>query len=159
MLGFTIHPLHKKPEHAETCAAWSYGQWGVHMTERCLDDYINRYKKRIENRDKLPITWLLFEGDNVAGAATLSEDDHDDYTHLSPWLASVFVHPTFRGKGYATALSKHVQDEAKKLGYNSLYLYTPNATGLYQKFGWKIKSEGKDPRGIFQNGNLMEINL
>jgi hypothetical protein len=63
---------------------------------------------------------------------------HDMDTHLqySPWLAGVLVSPPHRCRGIGRALSEHVTREAERLGYGTLYLYTPSAHDFYSGFGW-----------------------
>ena len=55
----------------------------------------------------------------------------------NPWLASVFVPPEHRGKGIASALVRTVEEAAKRLGYERLYLFTESATSLYAGLGWQ----------------------
>ena len=60
------------------------------------------------------------------------------YQEYFPWLASVFVHPDYRGKGFATQLVNEVMKLTKEQGYPNMYLYTPDQQSLYAKLGWKI---------------------
>jgi N-acetylglutamate synthase-like GNAT family acetyltransferase len=43
----------------------------------------------------------------------------------------------------ATALIRHIEAEAKSAGIGKLYLYTPDAAGLYLRLGWKTVEECK----------------
>ena len=74
------------------------------------------------------------------GTASLVNDDLDSHHHLSPWLANVFVHPSFRAQGIGAALCRQVVEEAKRLGLRKIYLYTSQQQELYSSLGW-IKSE------------------
>lgn len=159
MTPIDIYPLSEKPEFAEICAVWSHGEWGAHMKNSSLQDTINCYKNKAKNSDKIPLTWIGLINDKIAGMISLNEHDHEDHKDLSPWLASMFVHPTFRKKGYASALIQHLHKKAKKLGYDHLYLFTPDAMKLYEKNGWKVTGKVRDPRGIYDHEKLMEIDL
>lgn len=156
MTEFQIHPLSEKPEYAEVCAAWSYAEWGCYMSDWNLADSIASYKIRSQNTDKLDLCWLAITQNKPAGMISLKENDHPDRKDLKPWLASVFVHPAFRNKGYASALINRAHDEAQKLGFQKMYLFTPNAEGLYQKHGWYTIGSVPDTRGIMESEPLME---
>ena len=58
------------------------------------------------------------------------------HKHLSPWLSSVFVHPEYRGKRIASALSMRACAEAARLGFERLYLFTPRSETMYARLGW-----------------------
>jgi len=159
MPDLQIHPLSEKPEYANDCAVWCYGEWGVHKDSFSIEKSIEAYSNSTDNKDKMPLTWLGFEGSFLAGMISLVEDDHEDHKDLSPWLASMYVHPSFRRKGYAAALIQHLHKEAKNLGHDHLYLFTPDMMPLYEKNGWKVTQNVRDPRGIHDHEKLMEITL
>lgn len=159
MSDLEIYPLYQKPKFAQTCAAWGFGEWGAHMTNSSLEDNVAAYKKRTVESNNIPLTWIGTINEKIVGMISLDEHDHDDHKDLSPWLASMYIHPTFRKNGYATQLIQHLHTEAKKLGYNHLYLFTPDAMKLYEKNGWKITGKVRDPRGIYDHEKLMEIEL
>ena len=159
MSQLEIYPLSEKPEYAPTCAAWSFGSWGCHLEEASLQKSLTGYKERSENADKIPLTWIAILNKKVTGMVSLVINDHPDHPELSPWLASMFVHPEFRKKGYASQLIQKLHAEAKNLNYKKLYLFTPDAEKLYEKNGWKIIGQVRDPMGLREHENLMEIEL
>ncbi len=59
------------------------------------------------------------------------------HRHLTPWLSSVYVPEEFRGQGIASALSLRAIDEAARLGFKRLYLFTPRNESLYARIGWR----------------------
>jgi predicted acetyltransferase len=59
------------------------------------------------------------------------------HRHLTPWLSTVFVADKHRGNGVASDLSLRMITEAKRLGYNQLYLFTPHSERLYASLGWQ----------------------
>ncbi len=159
MSDFAIHPLHEKPERAEVCAAWSYGEWSAYLETASLENSVKGYKDRAKNKDKLPLTWLGYEGKNMIGMVSLKENCHEDYKELTPWLGSLFVHPYFRRKGYGSALIQHIHAKAKEMGFHHLHLFTSDKTSLYEKNGWKKTAEIRDPMGLHDTNSLMEIDL
>ena len=159
MSALEIFPLNKRPELAETCAAWSFGSWGCHIETYSLEKSIDGYAKRAANTNEIPLTWVGMIDKDIVGMISLVECDHDDHKDLSPWLASMFVHPDFLRKGYASKLIQHLHKEAKDLGYEHLYLFTPDMMDLYEKQGWKVTGKVRDTRGFYDHEKLMEIDL
>lgn len=89
----------------------------------------------------------------VVGAGALVTCDLPTRTDLTPWIAGVWVSEDRRGLGIATKLTVALQEKAKELNCQSIYLFTYNAQTLYVRLGWKYKEsssfEGK-PITIFE---------
>ena len=47
------------------------------------------------------------------------------HRHLTPWQSSVFVPAEQRGKGIASALTLAVASETRRLGFETIYVFTP----------------------------------
>jgi GNAT superfamily N-acetyltransferase len=73
----------------------------------------------------------------ACGTASLVVDDAESRPDLSPWLASVFVAPEARGRGYARVLVTAVESAARAAGMPTLWLFTDTAEALYADLGWK----------------------
>lgn len=85
---------------------------------------------------RIPLTLVARQGTEVVGSASLISSDLATREALSPWLASVFVKDSERCRGIGTLLVKAVIDEARRLGFSSLYLFTPDRERFYQRLGW-----------------------
>ena len=72
----------------------------------------------------------------LLGSASIVEFSMPDRKDLSPWLASVYTFPAYRGRGVATSLTKHVIEYMRQLGYRTLYLFTDDQREFYSKLGW-----------------------
>ncbi len=81
--------------------------------------------------------FVLFAGDEPVGTAALIRSDLDSRPDLTPWLAGLFVQPAFRGRGYATALVRRVEEFAVAAGVSVIWLYTSTAEPLYARLGWE----------------------
>jgi GNAT superfamily N-acetyltransferase len=57
--------------------------------------------------------------------------------HLSPWLATVYVAPEYRGQGIGSALVRRIAEEAAALGVPRLHLYAQDQMGFYVRLGWQ----------------------
>ncbi|MGI6487091.1 MAG: GNAT family N-acetyltransferase [Syntrophothermaceae bacterium] len=73
---------------------------------------------------------------NVIPILKAQEAEMDEY-----YLDALAVHPDFTGRGVGTALLKHVQKKAKRLGYTRTSLLVeknnPRAFKLYHRLGYK----------------------
>jgi len=143
---YSIFRLFEKPEFVDACAAWSFAEWDCHAKGRTLAEIIKRFQKNAQNSKDVFQTWICVDTDNkVCGMASLEEKDHPDFTHLSPWLASVFVHPEMRGNGIVHKLCEAVEKGAKSSGFEKIYLFTHTGEEIYAKRGWTKIHEGQNP--------------
>jgi N-acetylglutamate synthase-like GNAT family acetyltransferase len=140
--------LQAVPHLADTCAAWSFGEWGCLFGTRTLEDVITRYRGSARAANALPMTFIALVNGKPAGMASLKADDHPDCTDLTPWLASVYVHPMFRGQGLSAPLLDAVEQAARDKGFKEYYLFTGTAEALYAKSGWQTVKRVRDPSGL-----------
>jgi predicted N-acetyltransferase YhbS len=140
-----ISPLVERPDLVAQVAAWGFAEWGHLNPGETLEKRIVRIQGKM-NVDRVPIAFVaLDDGDEIVGTASLIFDDLEGDAR-NPWLASVFVLPTHRKKGIASALVRTVEDTARRLGYSRLYLFTSTAPHLYASLGWR-PLERRDYRG------------
>jgi N-acetylglutamate synthase-like GNAT family acetyltransferase len=132
-----IEYLADSMEHVPVLAKWFQDQWGYLSPERSLEDRVQRLGERT-NRTELPITFVALEGDEPVGSASLVECDMDTRSHLKPWLASVYVVPSYRNCGVGAELVGRVLDEANSHGFSTVYLWTPSKKTFYAKRGWSL---------------------
>jgi GNAT superfamily N-acetyltransferase len=135
-----IENIADHPALVEIVARWQWGEWGHLDADDSLAARVASLRDQT-NPDRLPTTYIALEGDEPLGTASLVEDDMSIHRELTPWLASVYVTPTARGRGVASALVRHAVGQAAAMGVMRLYLYTPDAQGLYAKLGWQMIAE------------------
>jgi ribosomal protein S18 acetylase RimI-like enzyme len=60
------------------------------------------------------------------------------------WIDWIWIEPTYRRRGFATAALRHLEDEARKVGADrtglSVWLDNPSAVALYAKLGYVISN-------------------
>ena len=129
-----ISPLADLPDSIGTLAAWFHEEWHA-LDGRSIECIAAQLSENL-NRDSIPITFVAHRNSTVLGSVSLDLSDLPPFDHLSPWLASLFVHPSFRRQGVGRALVSHLQHFASSRGIGPLYLWTPGSTKLYERCGW-----------------------
>lgn len=79
--------------------------------------------------------FLLMDGEQPVSFVTLTQQDCVDDKTLYPWLGFFFTFPEYRGNRYGGMLLDHAAEEARKQGYEKVYLATDHV-GLYEKYGF-----------------------
>ena len=108
------------------------------------------HSKQEPGSSAVPMTLIALINGELAGSCRICEDDFDGARpNMTPWLATLFVLPTHRGKGVGSALANNAAYEVKSSGCGDvLYLWACErevALGMYQKLGWKILEETVPP--------------
>ncbi|GAB4346736.1 MAG: GNAT family N-acetyltransferase [Candidatus Abyssubacteria bacterium] len=130
-----IESLKLHPEFIPALAAWHHAEWAYLHDDDSVERRIAEFQAEFET-DGIPKTFVAVSKTTLLGSASLLPHDMDTRMDLSPWLASVFVAPEHRNRGIGSALIKHVMLEAARLGYRTIYLFTPDRAPLYARLGW-----------------------
>jgi GNAT superfamily N-acetyltransferase len=128
-----------RPDLAPVVARWIWEEWG-RAKGRPVERTVARVAARTA-RVGLEQCFVVLEGDTAAGTASFVAEDSDSRPDLSPWLASVFVDPAFRGRGHARLLVSAVESAARGAGVPRLWLFTETAAPLYASLGWQAAGE------------------
>lgn len=123
-----------RPDLAPVVARWIWEEWG-RPNGRPIERTLGRVASRTAQVG-LEQCFVVLEGDTPAGTASLVAEDSDSRPDLTPWLASVFVDPAFRGRGHARVLVTAVESAARGAGVPTLWLFTETAASLYAALGW-----------------------
>ena len=104
---------------------WAINEWGPEALN-CFDGSFEIF---VSHDNGWPI-----------GCGLLSTEDLPSRNELTPWLSNLFIKEEYRGRGIGTQLIKFILDEAKKLGFPKVWLYTDNekTLSLYTKLGWRF---------------------
>jgi N-acetylglutamate synthase-like GNAT family acetyltransferase len=133
----TIEYLADHPDALATLAEWQHAEWG-HIRP---GDTVEKRAARLRgwsNRDRIPLTVVALEGNEVLGSASLIEHDMETRMELTPWLAGVFVGEPYRRRGIGAQLVRRIMEEARKLKVPLLYLYTVHSEKFYAGLGWEL---------------------
>jgi GNAT superfamily N-acetyltransferase len=126
---------------AATLAQWHYDEWGQRFREHDSVELRTEGLLAAANRRVVPTVFVALEQGELLGSAMLAVSDMETRRDLSPWLADVFVKPSARRRGIASALTRRVVHEAAELKIPRLYLFTtgPMREGLYARLGWVVE--------------------
>lgn len=83
--------------------------------------------------------------DRIIGFCSFVRKDIVDLTY-SPYIAIVYVDPTFRGNGISKELVGIAEKQLLKVGFQSIYIVTQHV-GLYEKWGYSQIDEAEDKFG------------
>ncbi|MDF7800313.1 GNAT family N-acetyltransferase [Pontiellaceae bacterium B1224] len=132
--------LKDEPQHLPILASWHHAEW-LHLNpEGSLEDRIEKMGLYLSD-DPIPSTFIYVDQNRLIGSAAVIEHDMDTHKELSPWLASVYVHPECRNRGIGSKLVRHVMQYIHQIGFSELYLFTEDQVSFYSSLGWVSVSE------------------
>lgn len=124
------------PHWVETLASWHHAEWAHLFADWTLDVATAELRDHATRRS-VPTTLVLHEDGTVLGSVSLViEDAPELQDEGSPWLASLYVVPSARGRGYGSRLVRAAAALATEQGVECLYLFTPDQVEFYQHLGW-----------------------
>lgn len=135
-LMLKIVNLNTMPEYVCTLARWHHKEWAHLNPSSTLDSRIEKMQAYLNNQ-LIPTTWIAHSNE-LLGSAAIVKYDMATHTHLTPWLASVYVDDKYRKQGIGSKLVSKVMFEARKQGIKKLYLFTPDQQGFYSRLGWEL---------------------
>ena len=131
------------PGGIDSAVAYIHDKWG---NEDNYDFYRDAIVHSSEPGRKLPMFFLLLDGDEVLGCYGLVTNDFISRHDLYPWFACLFIEEGARGKELGRLLMEHAVEEAGKAGFPYLYLTTDH-DGYYERYGWQRIEDGFEPSG------------
>ncbi len=90
--------------------------------------------------------FIMADGEQLVSFCTLTQRDCIKDDALFPWIGFVFTAPEYRGNRYSGKIITYACDEAKKMGYQKVYLATDHV-GLYEKYGFTYLESRTDIYG------------
>ncbi len=144
-----IHMVHllEAPEVAPTLQRWFIEEWTPWYGPDGPGDAEGDLAA-CRSRDKLPLCLVALNLDNeMLGTAALKSESVGSELGVGPWLAAVLVGKDHQGKGIGTALVKAIEEEAVRLGFDSLYTSTDSAESILKRRGWQAFGTTESLRG------------
>lgn len=98
-------------------------------------------------REELPIGLIAVSAaDEVLGTISLKSSSISHH-HLGPWGAAFLVGKEYRRRGVGSILLEALEDEARRLGFESVFMSTDGATNLVERRGWRQFDKAESLRG------------
>ncbi|GAB4282983.1 MAG: GNAT family N-acetyltransferase [Candidatus Rifleibacteriota bacterium] len=131
------------PEHRDRIIKYFQDKWASESSMKVYEDCITNC---ILSNNSLPQWYILEEGGNIVGGAGLITNDFISRMDLYPWLCAVYIEKEYRGNSYSKLLMDKARDDARKGGFDHVYLCTDHI-GYYEKFGFEFIGIGYHPWG------------
>ena len=139
-----IELLTRHSHLAPALAAWHHAEWG-HLYDGGVwgpATAVREFEAMAEPGSS-DVTWVAFEGgrcvEHVLGSISLlGTDDLAGFEHLTPWLASLYVVESARGRGVGGALVDAVLAGAAERGHEHVHLFTSGQEAYYRDRGWRV---------------------
>ena len=144
-----IHIVHlsEAPEVAATLERWFIEEWTPWYGPDGPGD-AKTDLAACRSRNALPICLVALNmDDEVLGTAALKSESVGSEFGAGPWLAAVLVDKDHQGKGVGTALVKAIEEEAARMGFDSIYTSTDTAMGILERRGWQAFGTTESIRG------------
>lgn len=125
------------PTHVPTLARWHHDEWHDLIPGWSYQQAADELASHTA-RAAIPTTIVALDGDALIGSASLLVEDLPEWKQFTPWVASVFVTPAWRGRSVGTALVRRLVEIAGELGVPRVYLLTPGQAAFYQRLGWSV---------------------
>ena len=125
----------ERPDLAPVVAAWLWESF-ARARGRSFEETLEAVQASV-TASLMPRTFVLLVDGRPVGTASLAAQDLEARPDLTPWLAGVFVEPGSRGQGLAADLIAAVEDECRRTGIATLWLYTRTAENVYARAGWR----------------------
>ena len=137
------------PEHIEEVAKLVYKEFVVPTSsKKTFEEVVDFFKETYAY--ELPITFIANVDGQCVGTVSVFENDWKERPQYKPWLASLYVEPSYRSQKIGFYLIEELLKHMKKLGYTHVFLKTENASAYYEKRGWEHIETVLDE----QNGNV-----
>lgn len=138
--------LHNKTEYITTVANWIYNEFVKDINKSVtIEKVIEFFSHSKEN--EFPITLIAINDNKCVGTVSIFENDLKTQNELSPWLASLYVHPEYRGQKIAQNLINRVIEIVNSMGYKKVYLRTEHTSEYYKRLGWEFVYRTTDQLG------------
>ena len=115
-----------------------YTHWKQFSDQMNLEDTVYKFKNLYVDDKELPIGYAFYDDDKLIGFCTLKKEELAKYNQYYPWICSVMIFDEYRYQGYGSKMIELISNEAKTLGYNTVYLWTDQAPEFYEKIGFSF---------------------
>jgi len=138
-----IISVKESPEYKNKAIKYFQDKWASKESLMVYEDCINNC---IITSNPLPQWYLLEKNGIIIGCAGLITNDFISRMDLYPWLCALYIEESYRGNDYGSILLDKAKEDAKQLGFQSIYLCTDHV-GYYEKYGFTYIGKDYHPWG------------
>jgi N-acetylglutamate synthase-like GNAT family acetyltransferase len=139
-MNYNLISVRDNPTYLERAVDYFTSKWGAGYNV-----YNDCIKHSLTTSSLLPRWYLLVdESDKIVGSYGLIVNDFNSRQDLWPWLCALYVEESERGQKLGAMMLEHGKCEAKKLGFETLYLATDHV-GYYEKSGFSYIAQCYSP--------------
>lgn len=135
-MSVTYTYLSELPHWGPVLARWHHNEWGALMPYWSEAEAQAEFAAHTEAH-RVPTTILAMQSGDLIGSVSLVEHDFEEWRHLGPWLASLYVIPSARGQGVGRDLVHRAVAEAARLQVKRLYVIASDSEAFYTRLGWR----------------------
>lgn len=145
-MDIEVRYLVEVPTALPILAQWFKEEWGPYYGPTGTGNAEADLKASCQ-RDELPIGFVAVSNeDEVLGTIALKSSSISHH-HLGPWAAAFLVGKDHRRRGVGYTLIAHLEDVARRLGFESVYMSTDGATSIVERRGWRQFDKAESLRG------------
>lgn len=144
----SVKSIKDNKEYLEEYFYLSSLEWGDSYKKDNFKSILNKRVSDVLNgiNDNIILVLGLIDDDKLIGFISLFKYD-DNYDH-TPWYATMYVKEEYRGNHYSKILNDALIEEARKLGYEKIYLKS-ELINYYEKFNAKYIKNLSDKEKLF----------
>ena len=134
--GISFHKVQSNENTLiELIADWYLNEWNIPI------EYTRQRLRNLPNDDVIFQLMLFKDDEEVATGGLYYKvgllNAHPKFMKFEPWIALLYTTEKKRSLGFGEKLLGKIEDIAKELGFNELFLHTFTAEKLYLKNNWK----------------------
>lgn len=149
-MEISLVPIRESPKDADLALSWALTLWGDHYPNYSPQDWADFYTNSIRSNyeswegEGQELVFIAKRGKQTVGTIGLVDfDELEEFRHLSPWIAAFIVNPAIRGEGVGTTILTLLEEKARSLGIEVLYLWTEDQRAFYSKRGYQLLTSTK----------------
>ena len=132
-LNATVSHLFEVPQHWRAAAELIHHEFWTTAPGASVEKMAARLLQASQ-ADQVPLCLLALHEGELVGVVNLVDNDDEQHTDWTPWLAGMVVRADRRGCGVGSALVRALLNHAWLLGFERVYFGT-DGPGFYTRLG------------------------